>query len=206
VRPGPSFLVLSSSAGCALLATACCGGASSLGAPAEPVVGPIPERFMELQVVPASPEGPTGEDADWLRASASRGLGHCATDEIVLFDCGVDGDKRLSLCGSDTLATVQYRFGPLGAPELVYPGDGSRDALSYGNEVWARGAEDSVSFTRGEHTYRLVDASGSGIDGPANNYQGVKVFQAQEELAFVACTTETTSELTRAESILGGTP
>jgi hypothetical protein len=180
-----------------VLTSACCGGGSQ---------PPIEERFMEIEVVPKAPEGPTGEDADWLRTNAPRGQGHCGTDEIVLFHCGVEGDKQLSLCGSATLATVQYRFGPPGAPELIYPDDSSRTALTYGHEAWARGEEHSVSFTRGEHTYRVVDASGSGIDGEANNYQGVKVFEGDEEIAFVACTTAASTELMRAESILGGTP
>lgn len=161
---------------------------------------------MEIEVVPKGPEGPTGEDADWLRASAPRGRGHCGTDEIVLFHCAVEGDKQLSLCGSATLATVQYRFGPVGAPELVYPDDGARSSLTYGHEAWARGEEYSVAFTRGEHTYRIVDASGSGIDGEANNYQGVKVLSGDEEIAFVACTDAASTELMRVESILGGTP
>lgn len=181
----------------ALLISACCGGGNS---------PPIEERYMEIQVVPTASDGPVGETADGLRETAQRGLGHCATDEIVLFDCGVEGDQQLSLCGSSSLATVQYRFGPKGAPELVYPGDGARTALSHGYEAWARGEEHSVSFTRGEHTYRIVDASGSGIDGEANNYQGVKVLQGDEEIVFLGCTTAATTELMRIESILGGTP
>ncbi len=184
-----------------LLLTACCGGGNQ---------PPIEERYMELELIPAEPApdqtGPSGEDADWVRGNAPRGLGHCATNEIVLFDCGVEGDKQLSLCGSDTLATIQYRFGALGAPELVFPDDGARTALTYGHEAWARGEEHSVSFTRDEHTHRIVDAAGSGIDGEANNYQGVKVLQGGEEIAFLGCTNAATTELMRIESILGGTP
>jgi len=185
-----------------LLLSACCGTSEGNIPSPSKGVGPAPDASPDAGATPAPVVGPTGADADQVRANASKGVGHCASDELVLFDCGVKGDKRVSLCGSATLETVQYRFGPKGAPELVYPEDGDRTKLKYGHEAWARGEEHSVSFTRGEHTYRVVDAMGSGIDGEANNYQGVKVFEGGEEIAFLQCTTIYDSQLDRVETIL----
>lgn len=181
-----------------LLTGACCGGSGAGGSGVE--VTPPPTA---TNTPPPPAAGPTGEDAEWLRANASKGVGHCASDEIVLFDCGVRGDKRLSLCGSSTLDEVQYRFGPEGAPELVYPEDGTPSALTYGHQAWARGEEHSVSFARGDTSYAIVDAAGGGgPDGEANNYQGVKVYQGGEEIAFLPCTTIYDSQLDRLEAIL----
>lgn len=184
--------------------SSCCGSNPMASDPA------FEERSMELLVVPKEtkePEtnkGPQGEDADWLRSSGTRGGGHCTPDEIALFDCATGDGKQLSLCGTATLETMQYRFGPVGSPELVHPDDTERFPMIHGHEAWARGEEHSVSFTRGDHTYRVVSASGSGIEGELNNYEGVQVYLGEEMLTFVACATAANSELTRLESILGG--
>ena len=41
----------------------------------------------------------------------------------------------------------------------------------------------------------VVNAIGSGIDGPSNNYAGVKVIKDGQEKAFVKCTSAVTGDL-----------
>lgn len=51
---------------------------------------------------------------------------HCLDDEYVYFSCRIDGSINVvSLCGGGIRdyepSWVQYRFGAIGSPELVYP-------------------------------------------------------------------------------------
>ena len=130
----------------------------------------------------------------WL-AVALAGTGHCSDEEVVQFSCEAKGGKHISLCSDADVTKLQYRYGKPAAIELSAPDDASPKSFTAGHTTWARGEEHSVSFEREGHTYKVVYAIGSGIDGPSNNYAGVKVIKGDEELAFVQCTGEVTENL-----------
>ena len=112
--------------------------------------------------------------------------GHCVAGEAVYFSCPTSSTKALSLCGGG--GTVQYRFGPPGDPELVFPDDSSPAAFTVRTESYARAIATIASFTNGDINYQVTDSSGSGgIDAESNNFQGVTVFQGDKLLATVSC-------------------
>src|SRR5262245_47501704 len=59
-----------------------------------------------------------------LPGMAETTASHCAAEEKILFNCST-GAKTVSVCATSPLSaeagSVQYRFGPPGAPELRYP-------------------------------------------------------------------------------------
>ena len=143
----------------------------------------------------------------WLMvavAMAAEPVGHCSATETVQFSCEASGGKHISLCAGEDGKTLQYRFGKPGAVELSAPEDSALTAFEGGHTTWARGEEYSVAFEREGHVYKVVHAIGSGIDGPANNYAGVKVLKGEEELAFVQCTGEVTEQLASLQEKLPG--
>ena len=68
--------------------------------------------------------------SDLARADSAT---HCKSDETNFFSCSIAGSKKVvSLCGhrkerAYELSWLQYRFGVIGRPELIYPAkrDGS---------------------------------------------------------------------------------
>ena len=112
--------------------------------------------------------------------------GHCAVGEMVFFSCPTSSTKTLSLCGG--AGEVQYRYGPPGAPELVFPEDSSAAAFTVKTESYARAIATIASFNNGDINYQVTDSSGSGgMDGESNNFQGVYVFKGDKLLATVGC-------------------
>jgi hypothetical protein len=120
--------------------------------------------------------------------------GHCTAAESVYFSCPTSGTKVLSLCGSAD--RVQYRFGPLGAPELSFPADSSPRAFTVGEERYVRSMANVAAFTSGGVRYEVTDAigGGGGSDAAANNFQGVYVFEGDQQLAAISCVTEPTRD------------
>lgn len=120
----------------------------------------------------------------------SAGTGHCTGAETAYFSCPTSPTKVLSLCGG--AGQVQYRFGPVGTPELVFPEDSSPSAFTVREERYARSMADVATFTNGDVRYEVTDAigGGGGPDAEANNFQGVYVFRGDELLASVNCTSE----------------
>ncbi len=97
----------------------------------------------------------------------ARAQSHCAPNEAVYFTCRIQKTaKILSVCGSalktiESLpnrdkAWLQYRFGPLGDPELVFPSRkaGSLDAFSHEHH---KGAQ-SLAFSKAGVTYSVFAA------------------------------------------------
>jgi hypothetical protein len=111
----------------------------------------------------------------------------CAPDEATLFSCAAldDPAKTIELCAvRDDAAggyqSLQYRFGPGDAPELVFPQqrrDGKAEmafAHAYDKEtyVW------SLRFSNTGYTYRVF-----GLGDKA----GVEVWKKKKRLAQVMC-------------------
>lgn len=54
-----------------------------------------------------------------LNAWADSGASHCNETEKTIFNCSIKGSKKVaSVCQGKRL---EYRFGPIGSPEFVYP-------------------------------------------------------------------------------------
>lgn len=88
--------------------------------------------------------------------------GHCAADEQVVFSCSI-GEKVVSVCASN--AGVQYRFGPLDAPEISYPEvkPTMYDGMVYRGELsFAGGDAGYVRFINNDYEYVVYSGEGRG--------------------------------------------
>lgn len=162
-------------------ATAASGAPDS--APAAPAASadPAPAAATPADAAPTASQSPV------FLENAATGLGHCDDSEKALFSCDVGGGRHLSLCTDDTLSQLQYRFGDPEFADIRAPASSLVSEFHYGHVAWAQGEEHSVSFTNEKTTYKVVSAIGGGMDGEANNYNGVKVIERGNEIAFVKC-------------------
>lgn len=116
--------------------------------------------------------------------------GHCTAEEIVIFTCPVKGGtKHLSVCQSGGLIDfgvrggLQYRFGPLGTPELRHPADVTDTALWSLQEVpYARSMATELTVTNGEFSYVVIVQ-----EGATDHFVGVAVKRGGEQIATVPC-------------------
>ncbi|MGH8548697.1 MAG: hypothetical protein ACRERU_08900 [Methylococcales bacterium] len=121
---------------------------------------------------------------------------HCAADETIMFSCNT-GKKIISVCGSKTASTssqyLQYRFGPKGAPDLLYPDK----KVHPGNNVRARtltfagGGGAYIRFQRDQYAYVVYTALGRGWGEKA----GVVVERDHKQVTSLPCKGPVTSEL-----------
>jgi hypothetical protein len=136
--------------------------------------------------------------------------GHCTSDEVVLFSCELTSGETASLCASADLGTapglgtVQFRMGPLGAPEQVYPQQPKHpEFFRYERERTARSDTETVDFASSRFKYFLRNTTGSGHPGEAeaNNYQGVQVRRLySKDKREVPCAHPATSDMARLSS------
>jgi hypothetical protein len=137
---------------------------------------------------PPTAPAPTAPGTPAFLENAVTGLGHCDDSEKALFSCAVGGGRHVSLCTDDTLSQLQYRFGNPEFADIRAPSSSAVSAFHYAHVAWAQGEEHSVSFVNEATTYKVVSAiGGGGMDGEANNYNGVKVIEGGKEIAFVKC-------------------
>ena len=121
---------------------------------------------------------------------------HCSAHEQTLFNCST-GRKTVSVCATTNLATdagsVQYRFGPPGAPELRYPSTdaGWRKLTHSGVLTFAGGGGAYLAFTNGPYRYVVYTAIGRGWGEKA----GVVVEKNGKRVASLPCKGKETSEL-----------
>jgi hypothetical protein len=73
----------------------------------------------------------------------------CAIEDEPALRCTSDGGKELVICASP--GRLQYRFGPPGAPSLVFPAEPARDAFTVGAS--------GLAFENGGYRYE-VDGGG----------------------------------------------
>lgn len=104
-------------------------------------------------LVLAAPVAPSAGTAEAAQAPAARGS-LCASNEVVIFHCGV-GRKMVSVCGGRRPAPhAQYRFGTPGDIELAFPGPG-QGGLSYAREAWSGGGALQIGFSNEFHDYAV---------------------------------------------------
>ena len=115
---------------------------------------------------------------------------HCGADESVQFSCATGPGRYGSLCGRDDAHWAQFRLGPLGKPEYVFPKDGDRSVFVYGENAWASGKESSISFEVDGLEHRIAIAYGSAIDGPSNSYERLEIFDRRKDDGGPVCVGE----------------
>jgi len=87
----------------------------------------------------------------------------------------VGEDDYASLCGKTMGNWTQFRRGPFGKAKYAFPEDGDRSVFKYEEDAWASGKETSLSFTAQGLSHRIAIAYGSGINGPSNNYERLRI-------------------------------
>jgi hypothetical protein len=94
---------------------------------------------------------------------------HCSTNEDTLFTCRM-GKKTLSFCAAKspegtTPPWIQYRFGQLGKPELVYPEGKSSPVghFRFTSQKGGRWVDSVVEFSNGGYSYVLRAYGNSSI-------------------------------------------
>jgi hypothetical protein len=124
---------------------------------------------------------------------------HCAETEKIFFSCPLaQSQKVVSLCGgssgSDRVSWVQYRFGKIGQPEMIFPTnmDGSLDKFS-GVQQTAKaiGLEiREVWFRNGRFSYLIEHISGGDRDpsAPSEDNDLVVFRDGRDFVAKFSCT------------------
>lgn len=121
---------------------------------------------------------------------------HCSAGEQTLFNCST-GTKTVSVCATPKLSadagSVQYRFGPPGAPELVYPPTTAdwRKLTRSGVLTFAGGGGAYLAFTNGPYRYVVYTALGKDWGEKA----GVVVEKNGKRVASLPCKGKEASEL-----------
>lgn len=131
-----------------------------------------------------------------LGAAETTVASHCSADEQTLFTCST-GSKTVSVCATANLSadagSVQYRFGPPGAPELVYPPTTAdwRTLTRGAVLTFAGGGGAYLAFTSGPYRYVVYTAIGRGWGEKA----GVAVEKNGKRVASLPCKGKEVSEL-----------
>lgn len=111
---------------------------------------------------------------------------HCTPSERVVMSCQVK-KKVLSVCAGPTEGTpawLQYRFGPLGKPELIAPATKAQSlrAFRLDRRTLASGTSTALVFANDRATYEVFTQDGKDAGG------GVNVRTGQSAPVAVPCT------------------
>ncbi|MCA9570793.1 MAG: hypothetical protein KC656_23290 [Myxococcales bacterium] len=120
-------------------------------------------------------------DAEWPLVDR----GHCTNDEIVWFTCDAGKGRALSVCGR--VDGVQYRFGPRGAPGLMYPADSAPGAFAI-EEVRPPRFGHRLRFRNEDVVYTVFEVSRADNIGGHWHTAGVDVARNGTSLAAILCT------------------
>lgn len=130
------------------------------------------------------------------KAIASEPLTHCAPDEEVYYACTIErSNQTVSLCGqSDELDSplwVQYRFGAVGRPELVFPSQAADSLGQFGGVQQSARATgltiQEIWFKAGAYDYLIEHVSGGDCDGPCKETNDLVVFKGGQAVETHAC-------------------
>ena len=86
-------------------------------------------------------------------------------------------------------ARLTYRFGRPGRPELVLTGDAASGTLFYHRTLYARGEDQTLRFTSGDHSYVIFNgwsAPNRYLEG-ARDYSGVLVLRGGRVIRRMNC-------------------
>jgi hypothetical protein len=118
---------------------------------------------------------------------------HCTSAETVVYSCA-SGNQIVSLCASRDVANqtgyLQYRFGPKGAPVLVFPADPKPPdhLFTPGTFMFSGGGGAYLQFEIAPYTYTVLSAIGNwGPRGTKATVDGVSVQKQGKSLANFVC-------------------
>ena len=149
-----------------------------------PAAGPV---LVDLRTRRPSWRGATGGSAAWWPAAESPPEPHepvtqCAAGERVIFSCGIGATDVASLCGA--AAGLQYRLGPPGQPEVVFPAAFDATAFTYEHRSLGQTASDTVRFDRDGATTAIRVSHGP---SPDFRFQGITVTKADAPIGWMPC-------------------
>jgi hypothetical protein len=109
----------------------------------------------------------------------------CADGEVRVLSC-LANKKELAVCAgpSSSPTWLQYRFGPPGKPELVFPRDTTQGfaPFSFAEQTLATGVAKTLTFSTDGATYEVWTQDGK------DNGMGVNITAGGKPVATVACT------------------
>jgi len=112
---------------------------------------------------------------------------HCSPDEAVFFSCRLaKSEKVVSLCGRVTergeTPWVQYRFGRVGKPEMVFPKSTNGSLEKFGGVRQTTKAvgltNEEVWFRAGSYSYLIAHSSGGDCEGECQEQNNLTVFKS----------------------------
>lgn len=121
---------------------------------------------------------------------------HCSVDELVVFNCST-GKKTVSVCASKAISTtsgyLQYRFGRLGAPEMLIPVDMNLPSadIQANTLMFSGGGGAYIRFNNHRFSYVVYTAMGRGWGEKA----GIVVEKDHQLQVKLSCKTPLLSEL-----------
>lgn len=123
-----------------------------------------------------------------LGALAAEPPSHCPAPQQTIFSCPARGGKVISVClgpNAGSASYLQYKFGPLGAPELVYPKSPlGFSSFRQSHQTLINGESHALVFANEGVQYEVWST-----DGPQGG-GGVNVRKDGKFLATVSCTGE----------------
>jgi hypothetical protein len=130
-------------------------------------------------------------------ATSATAKGHCTRNETVVFECSI-GSRTVSVCAAQGAgASMEYRYGLPGRPEIVIPADthapvSAPSALVYLNPLGM--GEGYLRFVRGKYSYVVYHFSSRQMHRPSdgsapgwNNWDGILVLRGANRLTVLRC-------------------
>jgi hypothetical protein len=114
---------------------------------------------------------------------------HCNAQEQTVFSCSL-GKKMVSVCASKDISStkgyLQYRFGPLKVPELLFPASteaSDRSIMRSGVYMFSGGGGAYLRFINGPYHYIVYTAIGKGW----GTKEGVAVEKDNKLISNIKC-------------------
>lgn len=126
-------------------------------------------------------------------AVAAGPVTHCNPDETIIYSCAA-GARIASLCASPDVSNqsgyLQYRFGPKGRPDLVFPAvrQPPHHLFTPGGFMFSGGGGTFLQFEIAPYTYTVLSAIGNwGPPGTKATVDGVSVQKKGDVIANYVC-------------------
>jgi hypothetical protein len=124
--------------------------------------------------------------------AAAAPVTQCRASETIVFSCST-GSQILSICASKDLSKnagyMQYRYGPAGKPQLVFPETLRHPAglFTPGTLVFSGGGGAYLKFSKPPYVYTVFSAIGNFAKRGKGTAGGVAVQKDDQEFANIPC-------------------
>jgi hypothetical protein len=125
-------------------------------------------------------------------AGMAAAVTQCKAGETIVFSCST-GSRILSVCASKDLSKnagyMQYRYGPAGRPELVFPETLRHPAglFTPGTLMFSGGGGAYLKFSKPPYVYTVFSAIGNWGRNGKGTAQGVAIQKDGAEFANIPC-------------------